>query len=223
MADLNDPLKDSYIGKVADALGPYTTELKDKGFDPASRITQLTGAGPLIEGAGKARKSAEKALADAVKNEQDLRAQFYKLATDTVSLVEGLAGKGHEAARPARGPHRQPDARRCASCTHPAKAMIARSRPSMRPAPSVHQTTAADLVRLLGDRFLRPGDSGPFRNDRVRFHGNPGRFQNDPGCRPDAPGISKKYAGRLINTPAFFHAQGVAAVTARCRTAFPTP
>ena len=103
MADLNDPLKDSYIGKVADALGPYTADLTAKGFDPASRITQLTGAGPLIEGAGKARKSAEKATADAVKNEQDLRAQFYKLATDTVSLVEGLVGKGHELTTKLRG------------------------------------------------------------------------------------------------------------------------
>jgi len=103
MADLNDPLKDSYIGKVADALGPYTTELKDKGFDPASRIDQLTKAGPLIENAGKARKSAEKAAADAVKNEQDLRVQFYKLATDTVSLVEGLVGKGHELTAKLRG------------------------------------------------------------------------------------------------------------------------
>src|SRR5947209_5931192 len=32
----------------------------------------------------KTRKSAEKAAADAVKNEQALRAQFYKLATDSV-------------------------------------------------------------------------------------------------------------------------------------------
>ena len=103
MADLNDPLKDSYIGKVADALGPYAADLTAKGFDPASRITQLAGAGPLIEGAGKARKSAEKAAADAVKNEQDLRAQFYKLATDTVSLVEGLVGKGHELTTKLRG------------------------------------------------------------------------------------------------------------------------
>ena len=103
MADLNDPLKDSYIGKVADALGPYTADLKDKGFDPASRITQLSGAGLLIENAAKARKSAEKAAADAVKNEQDLRAQFYKLATDTVSLVEGLVGKGHDLTTKLRG------------------------------------------------------------------------------------------------------------------------
>ena len=52
MADLNDPLKDSYIGKVADALGPYSVDLTAKGFDPSSRITQLTGAGLLIENAG---------------------------------------------------------------------------------------------------------------------------------------------------------------------------
>lgn len=96
MSDLNDPLKDSYIGKVADAIVPYAAELTAKGFDPASRVTQLTGAGPLIENAGKLRKSAEKALSDAVKNEQDLRVTFYKLSTDTVSLVEGLVGKEHE-------------------------------------------------------------------------------------------------------------------------------
>jgi hypothetical protein len=103
MADLNDPLKDSYIGKVADALGPYAAELKDKGFDPASRIDQLGKAGGLIEGADKLRKSAEKAAADAVKNEQDLRGQFYQLATDTVSLVEGLVGKSHDLTTKLRG------------------------------------------------------------------------------------------------------------------------
>ena len=75
-----------------------------------TRITgldEITGGGlptgPLIEGAGKARKSAEKALADAVKNEQDLRVQFYKLATDTASLVEGLVGKGHDLTTKLRG------------------------------------------------------------------------------------------------------------------------
>jgi hypothetical protein len=40
MSDLNDALKDSYIGKVADALQPYTTELTTAAFDPTSRITQ---------------------------------------------------------------------------------------------------------------------------------------------------------------------------------------
>jgi hypothetical protein len=103
VADLNDPLKDSYIGKVADALAPYTAELTAKGFDPTSRIGQLTGAGPLIENAGKLRKAAEKAVSDAVKNEQDLRAQFYKLSTDTVSLVEGLVSKDHELTLKLRG------------------------------------------------------------------------------------------------------------------------
>ena len=48
MSDLNDALKDSYIGKVADALTPYSDELKAAGFDPTSRITQLSGAGQLI-------------------------------------------------------------------------------------------------------------------------------------------------------------------------------
>lgn len=103
MSDLNDPLKDSYIGKVADALAPYTAELMAKGFDPISRIGQLTGAGPLIENAGKLRKSAEKAASAAVKNEQDLRSQFYKLSTDTVSLVEGLVSKDHELTLKLRG------------------------------------------------------------------------------------------------------------------------
>lgn len=31
-----------------------------------------------------------------MKNEQDFRATYYKLSTDTVSLVEGLVGKDHE-------------------------------------------------------------------------------------------------------------------------------
>ncbi|MEO7932588.1 MAG: hypothetical protein ABIT76_05465 [Chthoniobacterales bacterium] len=103
MSDLNDPLKESYIGKVADALGPYTADLTAKGFDPASRITQLSGAGGLIESAGRARKTAEKAAIDAVKHEKDLREQFYKLSTDTVSLVEGLLSKDHELTVKLRG------------------------------------------------------------------------------------------------------------------------
>ncbi len=93
MSDLNDPLKDSYIGKVADALTPYTDDLKAKGFDPASRIEQLTGAGVLIESAVKLRKQAEKAASDAVGNEQALRGQFYTLATSTVSLVKGCSAR----------------------------------------------------------------------------------------------------------------------------------
>ena len=43
MSDLNDALKDSYIGKVADALEPYVEELKAGGFDSTNRIAQLSG------------------------------------------------------------------------------------------------------------------------------------------------------------------------------------
>jgi len=100
---VSGPLKDSYIGKVADALAPYTAELTAKGFDPTRRIGQLTGAGPLIENAGKLRKASEKSASDAVKNEQDLRTQFYKLSTDPVSLVEGLLSKDHELTLKLRG------------------------------------------------------------------------------------------------------------------------
>lgn len=103
MPDLNDPLKDSYIGQVADALKPYTAELTAAGFDPTSRITQLAGAGELIQNAAKARESAEKAASDAIKNEQAIRSQFYKLSTDTVSLVEGLVSKDHPLTQRLRG------------------------------------------------------------------------------------------------------------------------
>jgi len=50
MSDLNDALKDSYIGKEADALEPYTTEHTTAGFDSTSRITQL-GGGRFIKSA----------------------------------------------------------------------------------------------------------------------------------------------------------------------------
>lgn len=95
MSDLNDALKDSYIGKVADALQPYSDDLKTAGFDPASRITQLGGAGQLIESAAKLSKQAVQSAADAVQHTQDVRSQFYTLATATVSLVEGTLGKSH--------------------------------------------------------------------------------------------------------------------------------
>ena len=95
MSDLNDPLKESYIGKVGDALAPYSDDLKAKNFDPTSRIEQLTSAGKLIEGASKLRKQAEEAVSTAIANEQAVRTQFYTLATGTVSLVEGLLGKDH--------------------------------------------------------------------------------------------------------------------------------
>jgi hypothetical protein len=95
MAELNAPLTESYIGKVGDALTPYTTELTGKGFDPTTRIAELTGAGKQIEDAGKARSVAEDALAAAIKNEHAVRDQYYTLASGTVSLVEGLLGKTH--------------------------------------------------------------------------------------------------------------------------------
>ena len=68
MSDLNDPLKESYIGKVGDALSPYVAELKAKNFDPTSLIGQLTGAGLVIEMADKARQAAEQTFAAAVAN-----------------------------------------------------------------------------------------------------------------------------------------------------------
>ena len=95
MSDLNDPLKESYIGKVGDALTPYTVELKAKGFDPTSLITQLTGAGVLIESADKSRQTTEQAFNLAVTNVHNVREGFYTQATGTVSLVEGLLGKAH--------------------------------------------------------------------------------------------------------------------------------
>jgi hypothetical protein len=48
MLDLNEALKNNCIGKVADALQPYTAELTTAGFDPASRIMQLSGAGQRL-------------------------------------------------------------------------------------------------------------------------------------------------------------------------------
>jgi len=95
MSDLNDPLKESYIGKVGNALTPYADELKAGGYDATALITQLTGAGKVIETADKARKDAEKAVAAAVINEHTTRENFYTQATGTVSLVEGVLGKDH--------------------------------------------------------------------------------------------------------------------------------
>ena len=98
MSNLNDALKDSYIGKVADALQPYTAELTTAGFDPASRIAQLGGAGMLIESAGKLAIQAQTAASAAVQHTQELRTQFYTLAAGTISSVEGALGKNHELA-----------------------------------------------------------------------------------------------------------------------------
>ena len=95
MSDLNDPLKESYIGKVGDALKPYAAELKTNGFDATDRITALTGAGEQIEAADKVRTDAQDAFASAVVNEHNLRQNFYTTATTTVSLVEGVLGKDH--------------------------------------------------------------------------------------------------------------------------------
>jgi hypothetical protein len=55
-------IKDSYIGQVADAMKPYAAELTAKGFDPTSRLAQLSGAGELIQGAVKVRETAEKGV-----------------------------------------------------------------------------------------------------------------------------------------------------------------
>jgi arginine/ornithine N-succinyltransferase beta subunit len=103
MADLNDSLKDSYIGKVADALQPYSAELKAKGFDPANLIKQLADAGPLIEEAHAEREAADQALAGKVAAEQKLRTDHYTVATGAVSTVEGLLGKTHALTEKLRG------------------------------------------------------------------------------------------------------------------------
>ena len=78
-------------------------ELVTAGFDPGSRAEQLVGAGALIENAIKVREAAEKAATDAVIAEQAIRNQFYKLSTDTVSLVEGLLSKDHALTLKLRG------------------------------------------------------------------------------------------------------------------------
>lgn len=95
MSDLNDPLKESYIGKVGDALKPYAAELTTAGFDPTARITQLTGAGDVIEAADKIRQDDEKILTAAVLNVHNIREKYYTTATATVSAVEGVLGKDH--------------------------------------------------------------------------------------------------------------------------------
>jgi hypothetical protein len=95
MSDLNNPLKESYIGKVGNALKPYTAELTAAGFDPTARIATLTGAGEVIEAADKLRLSAEQACIVAVANEKNVREGFYTTATATVSSVEGALGKDH--------------------------------------------------------------------------------------------------------------------------------
>lgn len=95
MSNLNDPLKESYIGKVGDALAPYTDDLKAKKYDPTDLIADLTGAGKAIEAAHKARVDAEQTTAAAVQAEHDLREARYAQAADAVSLTEGLLGKTH--------------------------------------------------------------------------------------------------------------------------------
>ena len=95
MSDLNDPLKESYIGKVGDALTPYIAELTAKKYDPTALIAQLTGAGKLIEQAGKDRKAAQDAATAAIANEPATREHSYAQATAAVSLIEGLLTKDH--------------------------------------------------------------------------------------------------------------------------------
>jgi hypothetical protein len=95
MPSLNDPLKESYIGKVGVALKPYTDELKAGGYDPTAVIATLTGAGDVIEAADKVRQTNEKTLADSVANVHTIREGFYTQATTAVSLTEGVLGKNH--------------------------------------------------------------------------------------------------------------------------------
>ena len=103
MADLNDALKDSYIGKVADALQPYSSELKAKGYDPTNIIKQLSDAGPLIEQAHAVRETAAKELSAKIAAEQKLRTENYAAATGAVSAAEGILGKTHPLTEKLRG------------------------------------------------------------------------------------------------------------------------
>lgn len=49
------------------------------------------------------RKEGEKSQSGLVKNEQDIRGNFYKLSAETVSLAEGLMGKDHALTQKLRG------------------------------------------------------------------------------------------------------------------------
>ena len=48
-----------------------------------------------MESAGKLAQQAQDAATAAVQHTQEVREQFYKLATGTISSVEGAVGTGH--------------------------------------------------------------------------------------------------------------------------------
>lgn len=65
------------------------------GWDPTSRITQLSTAAQAVTDAEGVEAQMDQALTTQIQNKQNLRQNRYNMASASVSAVEGSLGKKH--------------------------------------------------------------------------------------------------------------------------------
>ena len=93
MSQLTEPQKRDFSRRVAETAKVLTAALTEKGFDPASRITQLGTGAEAIDLAVANQAKAEAAAIDATRLKNTLLNNQYNLASATVDLAESLLGK----------------------------------------------------------------------------------------------------------------------------------
>ena len=102
MADLTDAQEKDYTRQIIGILKQYSTEMKAKDVDPASRITNLENGATSTDQSEAAVVKADAAAKDALDLATKLRTDNYVLAQASVGLIEGALGKDSPAAVKAR-------------------------------------------------------------------------------------------------------------------------
>jgi hypothetical protein len=107
MAALTDSDIDAFSDYVQGVLDKNQSAIKTgdgagSGWDPSSRVTQLSSAGQAVIDAEGVEAQMEQALRAQTKNKQTLRTARYDLASASLSAVEGSLGKKHPLTREMR-------------------------------------------------------------------------------------------------------------------------
>jgi hypothetical protein len=95
MASLTDADKKAFITKIIAGLRGNAAALTAAGFDPATRIANLENGQTTVLNDETLVSQLEVALKTATDTRRTDLENNYKLASSTVSLVEGALGKEH--------------------------------------------------------------------------------------------------------------------------------
>ena len=96
MAALTEDQKRGFGRRVLEIMKDNIARLSAAGFDPISRIIDLSVKAYRADDKEAAQFAAQTAAEKATKESQVATVEFYKLASDSVELVVGLVGKDDE-------------------------------------------------------------------------------------------------------------------------------